>query len=71
MTFQKIRQAYLNGSSDFALATEKQVDILSEWLDKNDRDNSAHMEWEMYQEELRIEMASFESEVSHFIDNVL
>jgi len=52
MTFEKIKQAYLNESYDFRLATEKQVDKLSDWLDANDYHNAAHMRWYDYQEEM-------------------
>ena len=51
MTFEKIKQAYLNESDDFRLATEKQLDKLSDWLDANDYHNYAHMRWHDYQEE--------------------
>jgi hypothetical protein len=53
MNFEKVKQAYLNESSDFMLATEKQIDKLSEWLDANDYHNAAHMRWEDDQEEWR------------------
>ena len=59
MTFEQVKQAYLNESSDFALATEKQVDKLSTWLDANDYHNAAHMRWDNDQEELRCMMAEF------------
>lgn len=62
MNFEKIKKAYLNESSDFALATEKQVDKLSNWLDANDYHNAAHMRWHDYQEDLRCEMASIARE---------
>ena len=53
MTFEKVKQHYLAENFEFALATEAQVDKLSDWLDKNDYHNAAHMRWEMDQEELR------------------
>tara|TARA_R110000787_G_scaffold265503_1_gene371500 strand:+ start:123 stop:302 length:180 start_codon:yes stop_codon:yes gene_type:complete len=53
MTFEQVKQNYLAENSEFALATEVQVDKLSDWLDKNDYHNAAHMRWEMDQEELR------------------
>ncbi len=52
MTYEKVKQHYLSENFEFALATEAQVDKLSDWLDKNGHHNAAHMRWDEYQEEL-------------------
>ena len=59
MTYETIKQHYLAENFEFALATEKQVDRLSDWLDANDGYNAAHMRWDDYQEELRCLAAEF------------
>ena len=59
MTFEQVKQHYLTEDFEFALATEKQVDKLSEWLDANDKYNAAHLRWDDYQEELRYMAAEF------------
>lgn len=60
MTFEQVKAEYLNENFEFALATEKQVDKLSVWLDANDHHNAAHVRWEDYQEELRCLAAEFD-----------
>ena len=59
MTFEQVKQHYLAEAFEFALATEKQVDKLSDWLDANDKHNAAHMRWDNHQEELRCMAAEF------------
>ena len=59
MTFEQVKQHYLAEDFEFALATEKQVDKLSEWLDANDKYNAAHLRWDDYQEELHYMAAEF------------
>jgi len=59
MTFEQVKKHYLAEEFEFALATEEQVDKLSNWLDKNDYHNAAHMRWDDYQEELRCMAAEF------------
>lgn len=59
MTFEQVKQHYLNEDFEFALAKEAQVDRLSDWLDANDKHNAAHMRWDEYQEELFIMAAEF------------
>ena len=59
MTYETIKQHYLDENFEFALATEKQVDRLSDWLDAKDIHNAAHMRWDDYQEELRCLAAEF------------
>ena len=53
MTFEQVKQHYLSEELEYALATEKQVDQLSDWLDANDYYNSAHQRWDNDQEEMR------------------
>ena len=59
MKYELIKQAYLKEYAEFALATEAQVDKLSDWLDANDYHNAAHQRWDEYQEEMRYMLAEF------------
>ena len=59
MTFEQVKQHYLNEDFEFVFATEKQVDKLSDWLDANDKHNAAHMRWDDFKEELRCMAAEF------------
>jgi hypothetical protein len=52
MTFDQVKSEYLNENFEYALATQEQVDKLSEWLDDNDYHNAAQQRWDEYQEEL-------------------
>ena len=60
MTFEQVKAEYLNENFEYALASEDQVDKLSDWLDANDYHNAAHMRWDDYQEELRCMAAEFD-----------
>jgi predicted nucleotidyltransferase len=59
MTYEQAKQHYLAEETEFAMATETQVDKLSAWLDKNDMANTAHERWENCKEELEYLMAEF------------
>lgn len=54
MTFEQVKAEYLQENFEYALATEDQVDELSDWLDENDYHNAAHMRWDDYQQELQM-----------------
>lgn len=53
MTFDQVKDHYLNENFEFALATELQIEKLSDWLDANGYHNAAYVRWDDYQEELR------------------
>ena len=59
MTYEEVKKHYLEETMEFALATEKQVDRLSDWLNANDYHNAAHMRWHEYQVELEYLMSEF------------
>ena len=56
MTYAEVKKHYFEESMEFGLATKKQVERLSEWLDENGYHNAAHMRWHEIQQELRCEL---------------
>ncbi len=61
MTFEEVKQAYLNDSNEYGLATDDQVDKLSYWLESNDYPNCAHTRHEDDQEEIRYLMEAYQN----------
>ena len=59
MTYEKAKQHYLAEETEFAMATEAQVDKLSAWLDKNGLVNNAHERWDNDKEELEYLMSEW------------
>ena len=61
MTFEEVKQAYLNDSNEYGLATEDQVQELSYWLESNDYANCAHSRYEDDQDEIRYLMEVYQN----------